>query len=301
MEPLISVLIATYNRCSNLINIIDLLENQTLPKNQFEIIVTDSFSSDGTKEAVNLKKLEYNNIVYKEDCENILANKRNQGIKLAKSRVVLFLDDDVYPYDKHFLKNHYKANLNNNDTFYCGQVRFDAQLVEKSNYFRFRDDQHLKNDSIGIDLPFNKIVVMNLSFKKEFISSVGYVDERFVNYGAEDTEFGYRIVKNGFKIRYLDDAIAIHRENSKDIVEYSRKIAKTAMYGKKTLREINENVLNELTQSKFDKKNIFNNFLFNDFLGNMVKIFLIGTDKIRILYNYYLYKYYLFYVNYKYI
>lgn len=297
----ISVCIATYNRRKKLIDILLLLENQSMAISDYEIIITDSFSDDGTDvEVYNLQK-KYNNIIYKRDCKNILANKRNEGIKLSNSNIILFMDDDVYPYDRNFIHNHYIANINNEKYFFCGQIRFDKNLVKEYNYYRFRDEQHLKNNSIGIDLPFNKIVVMNLSFKKEFINHVGYLDERFINYGCEDTEFGYRIVNSGFKLRYLENALAIHREDSKDIVEYSNKIAKNAIYGKKVLKEINEQVLNDLEHNRFDKKNIINTFFFNDFFGSFVKKYLIIFDKINLFYNYYLYKYFLYYINYKHI
>lgn len=301
MKPIISILIATYNRSNNLYDIIKILEKQTMLNDQYEIIITDSFSSDDTRDVVLELQKEYTNIVYKQDCKNILANKRNEGIKLARSSIIVFMDDDVYPSSEGFIENHYRANIDNHDTFFCGQIRFDPILVKQSNYFKFRDDQHLKDDSIGIDLPYNKIVVMNLSFKKEFIDKVGYVDERFINYGCEDTEFGYRIVNNGFRLRYLKDVAAIHREASKSIVEYGRKIAKNTMYGKKTLREVNQQVLKELVHSKFDNKTLINSILFNNIFGNLVKICLLISDRIRLLYNYYLYKYYLFFINYKYI
>ena len=106
-------------------------------------------------------------------------------------------------------------------------------------------------------------------------------------------------MKKGFKLRYLKEAVATHRENSKDFIEYSKKIAKNAKYGKKKLVEVNPQVLKELSQSKFDNKILFNKILFNDFLSNLVRIYLLKTDKIRLLYNFYFYKYYLFYINYK--
>ena len=297
---LISICIATYNRADKLKEIILLLENQTFDRSNYEIIVTDSYSNDNTKVVVQELTYKYNNIIYKDDCKNVLANKRNEGIKLAKSDIIVFLDDDVYP-KENFIEAHYNANKSNVNVFYCGQIRFDSELVKKSNYYRFRDDQHLKDDCIGKDLSFNKIVVMNLSFKKDFIFKVGYVDERFINYGCEDTEFGYRVVKRGYKLRYLKDALAIHREDSRDIVEYSKKIAKNAVYGKKMLSEINPNALSELRQIKFDNKNFINFILFNDLFGKIAEFFLLISDKILFLYNYFLYKYYLYYINYKYI
>ena len=296
-EILISICIATYNRAAKLKEIILLLENQTFDRSNYEIIVTDSYSNDNTKVIVQELTYKYNNIIYKEDCKNVLANKRNEGIKLAKSDIIVFLDDDVYP-KENFIEAHYNANKCNVNVFYCGQIRFDSELVKKSNYYRFRDDQHLKDDSIDKDLSFNKIVVMNLSFKKDFIDKVGYVDERFINYGCEDTEFGYRVVHSGYKLRYLRDALAIHREDSRDIVEYSKKIDKNAIYGKTVLQQVNYKVLNELEQLKYDEINIKNTILFNWAFCAIVKFYLLVTDNISFAYCYILYKYYLFCVNY---
>ena len=294
----LSVLIATYNRKDDLKRIVEILENQTMSQDQYEIIITDSFSIDGTKELVQGLQQDYNNIVYIEDCKNILANKRNVGIKASRGQTVIFLDDDVYPYKEDFLEQHYKANINNRDTFFCGQIRFDPKLVQESNYYRFRDDQHLKDDSVGKELEFNKIVVMNLSFRKEFIDKVGYVDERFINYGCEDIEFGFRIKRKGFHIKYLREAKAIHREKSNSIVEYSKKIIKSKIYGQQTLYTVCPEIKKYLFQSKFDNKCILNILLFNKFSLKLTEVYLLFTDTIKICYNYLLYKFYLYCVSY---
>lgn len=294
----LSVLIATYNRKDDLRNILEILENQSMPQDQYEIIITDSFSNDGTKEMVQELQNDYNNIIYIEDCKNILANKRNVGIKMAKGDTIVFLDDDVYPYKEDFLERHYKANINNCNTFFCGQVRFDPELVKKSNYYRFRDDQHLKDDSINKELKFNKIVVMNLSFKKEFINTVGYVDERFINYGCEDIEFGFRIFKKGFHLKYLSTAKAIHREKSNSILEYSKKIIKAKNSGQTVLYSICPEIQDYMFQSVFAKKCFVNLLLFNRFNLKLIEHFLLFTNSIKICYNYLLYKYYLYCVAY---
>ncbi|KPJ61941.1 MAG: glycosyl transferase, partial [Deltaproteobacteria bacterium DG_8] len=46
----ISVIIPTYNRKDELEKLLYSLNNQTLPQSQFEIIVVDDGSSDGTEE-----------------------------------------------------------------------------------------------------------------------------------------------------------------------------------------------------------------------------------------------------------
>lgn len=232
----LSVCIATWCRKDDLEKIIEKLEHQTLDRSLYEVIVVDSQSPDGTDKVMEALKTKYDNLVYVNDAPNILASKRNVGIKNAKGDIIIFMDDDVYPEDG-FLKAHYDANQIDNNTFYCGQIRFDQELVKNSNYYRFRDEQHLKDEDIDKDLPFNKVVVMNLSFRKKYIETVGYVDENFVGYGCEDMEFGYRIKDKGFHMAYLKDALAIHREKSSSIVEYGKKLYKTGLYGMRILKK----------------------------------------------------------------
>ena len=233
----ISVCIATWSRKNKLQEIIELLENQSMPREEYEIIVVDSCSPDGTDDLMSCLCAKFNNIKYIKDAANVLAVKRNVGIENSSSDIIVFMDDDVYP-SNTFIESHFRANMDNKDTFYCGQIRFPEELCELSNYYFFRDSQHLKKKDSSKDLPFNNIVVMNLSFRKSFIGKTGKVDERFLGYGCEDIEFGYRVVKAGFKLRYLDEALAIHKEDSSDIVSYGKKLYKSGLYGDRVLKRI---------------------------------------------------------------
>lgn len=241
----VSICIATWLRKTKLKEIIELLEHQSLQRDLYEIIVIDSNSPDGTNALMEDFCKTYNNIKYIRDSKNILATKRNLGIENASGDIIVLMDDDVYP-DQDFVLSHYTANENNKDTFYCGQIRFPYELCQKSNYYRFRDQQHLSvNDSNKV-LAFNKIVAMNLSFKKEFIEQTGSFDERFVGYGCEDIEFGYRIIQNGYKLEYLEDALAIHMEDCADILEYGKKLYKSGLYGHRVLKTVCPMILDTL-------------------------------------------------------
>ncbi|RMG80593.1 MAG: glycosyltransferase, partial [Bacteroidetes bacterium] len=48
-NPLVSVIIVTYNRINVLKNCLEAIKNQTFSKDLYEVIVVDDGSTDGTK------------------------------------------------------------------------------------------------------------------------------------------------------------------------------------------------------------------------------------------------------------
>ena len=285
----ISACIATWKRADKLKDIILLLEDQTIPQTEYEIVIVDSKSPDHTKRTVKDLQQQFDNIVYVEDADNVLAAKRNVGVETAKGDIIIFMDDDVYP-THGFIEAHLKANAHPERTFFCGQIRFPQEDVDRSNYYFFRDRQHLKETDIGKDLPFNNIVVMNLSFRKEYYEITGKVDERFIGYGCEDIEFGWRVKKAGFHIKYLPDALAIHREDSSSIVEYGNKLYKSGLYGNRILKEVSPEAHAALTGRV---KNLGYVFSLKPIRTWLEKV-LLKTDNQRNKCNYKLYKAYFY-------
>ena len=95
-EPEVSVVVATRDRASRLLSLIDSLRNQTLAPDRFEVIVVDDGSSDGTPELVAAER---------DRCDfalQVLAHTggggpgavRNTGLRAARGRLVAFTDDD---------------------------------------------------------------------------------------------------------------------------------------------------------------------------------------------------------------
>lgn len=310
MNYKISICISTWCRKDNLEKIIELLESQSVSQDEYEIIVCDSSSNDGTIDLMSKLTNKYSNLKYINVPKNVLAAKRNYGINNSTSPIVIFIDDDVFP-NKNFIEAHLLAHENVENTVFCGQVRFPEEWVNRSNYYRFRDSRLLneKHSKLFDNLPFNKIVVMNLSFKKEeIIKKTGLLDERFIGYGGEDTEFGFRIVNSGLKLVYLEDAIAYHKEKSVSIDSYGEKILRAGRDGSKVLNLINPNIINNTNLRFFDSvtidkklsyryKKIFYNLVVNKYFAALVAKFLIMTDSIKLAY---IEKLYIYYVAFKY-
>jgi glycosyltransferase involved in cell wall biosynthesis len=92
----ISVVIPTFNRSKYLLKILQKLKNNFLNFKNFEIIICDSYSKDNTE--IKINNFKQNNlflpIQYLNIRKNIHSLKRNLGLRFAKGKYVIFLDDD---------------------------------------------------------------------------------------------------------------------------------------------------------------------------------------------------------------
>jgi len=95
---MISVVIPTHNRLSALTTCWNALRSQTYP--QFELVIVDDYSTDGTHEAVSQWAVDspYLSITCLRNDTNLGANaSRNRGIKVATGSLMAFLDSDCVP------------------------------------------------------------------------------------------------------------------------------------------------------------------------------------------------------------
>ena len=96
MTPIISVVIPTFNRRETLAVVLPLLAKQTLPQEQYELLLCDSGSTDGTNELV--AELAIPNLRHIKPAENRgRSGARNAGIREATGEFVLFTDADIIP------------------------------------------------------------------------------------------------------------------------------------------------------------------------------------------------------------
>jgi glycosyltransferase involved in cell wall biosynthesis len=304
----ISVAIATYNRADLLSKVLQAFAKQTLTPDRFELIICDSQSSDSTSFLIDKFKQENTDIALSYyHTQNILASKRNLGVKMASYEIVVFLDDDCIPMPDFLAEHLSQFALNQGvapKSVFCGEVRFPIEWVNKSNYYRYRNSLHFKGQA-GMRLPYNNIVVMNMSFlRSDFLNSVGGVNEGFVGYGSEDIDLGWRLVKSGYELVSSRAAI-IHNEPSANIFGYSKKLFHSSRDGARYLLECNQDAYQNLDWKyklidptvkgssflvRFAQKAI-SILLSSRVAANLVMKYLLVTDQLSLLYSPLLYRY----------
>ena len=225
-----SIIIPTYNRVNSIKKVLHVLSYQDYPKDDFEVIVIDDGSTDGTYELLNSSvlrslRLDLNLKVIKHLSNQGSAKSHNDGIKASEGEIVVLLDDDLLPVPS-FLKAHVEYHLKEH-CIVLGNRKYIESLSQKwlSRYLSTRGVHKLTNKE---NIPFKCFWTGNTSFRKEDIMKVGLFDEQFKGImGGEDLELGYRLEKYGLKFKYVENAITYHPPCKLDeILEKQRSFGK---------------------------------------------------------------------------
>lgn len=108
--PFVSVIIPTYNREIMLGITIESFINQSYPKEQYEIIVSNNNSTDNTGHIIDEYCLRHDNIKTIFEGRQGVHYARNSAAKVAKGDVLYFTDDDMIA-DRDLLTNVVKVFL----------------------------------------------------------------------------------------------------------------------------------------------------------------------------------------------
>ena len=96
-KPLISVVICSYNRAGYIIDAVDSLYRQTLPRSEYEVFVVDNNSTDDTGERVQdyISQHPGFQLRYVTERRQGASFARNTGAALARGGLLCFMDDDA--------------------------------------------------------------------------------------------------------------------------------------------------------------------------------------------------------------
>jgi glycosyltransferase involved in cell wall biosynthesis len=193
----LSVIIPTYNRKETLKTTLISLNDQTFK--DFEVIVADDGSTDGTEQAVKTLALSYPvKHVWQRNSGRSAA--RNMGLENADGEIILFIDDHIVS-DKRLVEEHVRYH----DKFGVEVVRGRVEFIEKAQdapkTTGYVDERKFKAPGYE-QQPFRIFITNNISVKKRALMSVFGFDEDFREYGLQDAEMGYRLKEAGciFKI-----------------------------------------------------------------------------------------------------
>lgn len=229
--PDISVVIPTYNRLDTLQHVIPTLLAQDVPAADFELLVCDSQSNDGTQEYLAGVSAEHPNVRHLPGAYSGRAMARNAGIANAQADVVLFNDSDILT-SPDLLRRHLQHHSEGANVAVVGlevQVRDLADYAFKRDHPASRGYLHKPTRKT---LPWLYFLTGNASVRRDALLGVGCFDESFTGYGHEDLELGYRLERAGVRILYDPLAVNYHCQD----VPHDDQVEKMKLAGRSTVR-----------------------------------------------------------------
>jgi glycosyltransferase involved in cell wall biosynthesis len=135
---------------------------------------------------------------------------RNEGLNHATGELVLFLDDDVDPSDG-LVARHRQQHERDKPRVLVGPIPVaepSADLRRQEDWWRQRYARLSESPRI---LDFGDVLFANTSAPTRLLRSFGGFDQTFPGSGAEDAEFGIRLLSSGVRIDFDAEAVAWHR------------------------------------------------------------------------------------------
>jgi len=196
----ISVVMPTYNRLDSLKIQLDALANQSFPKDQYEVIVVNDGSKDGTVKFLN-EWVNTNANYYAIHQQNGGPSKaRNTAVNAAKAEIIAFTDDDCIV-DIDWLET-----ISN--SFKLGVVGLQGATYT---------DRHLitpLTHQIDNEYGHNSVPTCNAAYLKTALMIIGGFDESFPNPHNEDTDVSWRMQEMG-EIPFINE-MRVHHPPRKD-------------------------------------------------------------------------------------
>lgn len=204
LSPIISIVIITWNRKKDVLETIQAVYDQAFK--EFEIIVVDNGSKDGTVESI---KQAYPQVkLVPLDCNMGVSHARNAGIAIADGEIIVCLDSDASPSENMLGNIVNKFQLNPN----LGVI--NSKIV---NAFTGQIDNIAGWSYSENDLKFQNTEFLSFSFseggcaiRKEVFNKVGLFWEHLF-FGCEGMELSLRVLDAGYDILYYPESLVFHR------------------------------------------------------------------------------------------
>jgi GT2 family glycosyltransferase len=214
-SPLVSVLIIAWNRKNETIKSIEDVYGQSY--RNFEVVLVDNGSNDGTVEAVRGLYPQVKTIALEKN-SGIAA--RNAGIAISKGEIILCLDSDASP-GRESISNVVrkfqadpKLGVINSKIVNALTNRLDA-VAGWSYSEKDKEDQ----DKEFLSSSFSE---GGAAIRSELFSKVGCFWEPLF-FGCEGFEFSLRVLDAGYNILYFPDSIIYHRVASESRIQDGRR------------------------------------------------------------------------------
>lgn len=237
LQPLVSVIVTTFNRKGLLAETIAAIRAQTYTR--LEVIIVDNASSDGTEEYVHTiddDRIKY----FCHENNGIIAVNRNYGISHANGEFVAFCDDDdrwmpekIEMQLREFFRYPMTVVVAANLLLFSGNVYYGLAL---------KKPPRTKRTPLHIMAQGGQLALSSVLARRDAIVAAGGFSEAREFFAIEDFDMWLRLALAGGEVRILPQALVEYRihagqSSSRDRRETIRKIrlAFKSLYQKETI------------------------------------------------------------------
>lgn len=216
--PFVSVIVPVFNDPIRLTTCLEALENQTYPKEFYEVIVVDNGSDEPIDTVVSKFKQARAAVELKPGSYHA----RNTGISLASGSVLGFTDADCIPAKDWIAKGVENLSREPGCGLVGGKIEFffqnparptPAELYDKVMAFAQEDDIRQNHYS----------ATANLFTYRHTIDDVGLFNASVLKSGG-DLEWGQRVYASGYKLVYAHEVCVRHPARGTYREQYVRAI-----------------------------------------------------------------------------
>jgi len=216
----LSIITLTYNKLEYTKKFIESLYKYT---NDFELIIVDNGSTDGTVEYLKSKpeiKLILNT-------ENLGFSKgNNQGIEIAQGEYIGFLNNDILLYPNWFEACENVFRYENAAFVSPRHVNPHYDNTDEKHYIQYF--QQL-NYPAAYEKSFDECVFSCVITKREVLDKIGVFDENYTPAFFEDNDIKYRAIEAGYGV-FVTNAACFYHFGSVTSVNHNENLERNRKY-----------------------------------------------------------------------
>ncbi|MBI5547372.1 MAG: glycosyltransferase [Deltaproteobacteria bacterium] len=234
--PRVSVVIATFNRPQLLVRLLGELAEQTLPADDYEVVVVDDGSTPPARAALEGLRVGCE-LRVEEQPNRGAAVARHKGIVTARGEILVVLDDDMRV-GRDFLEQHARRHEPGSRKVVIGCIEPDpgVKMPLFERWHAAKIAERNARFASGADRPSGSALYTgNVSMRRRDYLAAGGFDPTLGH--SEDVELGLRLEKGGAAFEFCAEAVSLHDSDHTSLERWRARAARYGAFDRKIARK----------------------------------------------------------------